>query len=104
MRRLFFVVLAVALSVTAALADSVPTLNLTSGSLRLTPGSGAIQSIPRMAAGAGPLVFFAGRPAAEREPDAGARWVDAFLLVRLAIQNNGRVGGFIGEGAHATVS
>jgi hypothetical protein len=59
-----------------------------------------IERVPLMAAGAEPFVFSAWRPAAERASDAGAGWVEAPLLIRLAIQDSGLV---IGEGAHASI-
>ena len=38
-----------------------------------------------------PAVFLAGRPTAERAPDAGAIGVEALILLRVAIQNHGLV-------------
>jgi hypothetical protein len=48
---------------------------------------------------AGPAVFFAGRPPAERAADKRARGVQGFLLVGLVINNNN--GLVVREGAHA---
>jgi len=66
--------------------------------------SPGVERVPCVATGARPQVILPGRPAAERASDARAGGVEAFVLVRLAVQNGGRFGGFIGEGAHATVS
>jgi len=41
-----------------------------------------------MAAGAGPAVVLAGRPATQWTSDPWAGRVEAFLLIKLAIQNN----------------
>jgi hypothetical protein len=45
-----------------------------------------------MPAGARPAAVLAGRPAAERASDAGARGIEALLLITLAIQDDGRFG------------
>jgi len=60
-----------------------------------------VEGIPLVAAGAEPLVFFAGRPAAQRATDARLGRALALLLFSLAIQNHGGVGRVIREGAHA---
>jgi hypothetical protein len=60
-----------------------------------------IKSVPLMAAATRPTVVLAGRPAAERASDARAGRVEALLLIRLSIQNHGRFGGVIREGAHS---
>ncbi len=39
-----------------------------------------------------------------RATDAGARRAEVFLLIEVAIQDNGRFGGVIREGAHARAS
>jgi hypothetical protein len=62
-----------------------------------------IKGVPLVAAGARPAVILAGRPAAKRASYPRAGGVGAFLLIRLAIQNHGRFGGAIWDGAHATV-
>jgi hypothetical protein len=67
----------------------------TLGALSFSPSVNArwadasgVERIPFIAAGTEPLVFLAGRPAAERATDAGARWFVALVLIRLAINNN----------------
>jgi hypothetical protein len=47
-----------------------------------------VERVPLVAAGAEPLVIFAGRPAAERAADARTGWLPALLFLNLAIQNN----------------
>jgi hypothetical protein len=47
-----------------------------------------IERVPLVAAGAEPLVVFAGRPAAERAADARVGRILALLCVDFAIQNN----------------
>jgi hypothetical protein len=59
----------------------------------------SLERIPRVAAGARPHVILAGRPAAERATDAWAGGVEAFLVLKLAINNDGRL--VVREGAHA---
>jgi len=54
---------------------------------RIMAHSSGIECVPLVAAGAEPFVLFAGRPAAERAPDAGVGR-EALFLVGLAIQNN----------------
>jgi hypothetical protein len=73
--------------------------------LRLSPlvkaswaHSSRIERVPFVPAIAKPFVLFAGRPAAERAADAGTGRVEAFLLIRLAIQDIRLV---MREGAHA---
>jgi hypothetical protein len=63
--------------------------------------SSRIERVPLMTAATKPAVLLAGRPAAERRSNAGAGRVEAFLLIKLAIQDHGRFGGAIREGAHA---
>jgi hypothetical protein len=62
--------------------------------LRLSPlvqagwaDASRIEGIPLIAAGAEPFVFFAGRPTAERAADARAGWIEAYLLLKLAVWN-----------------
>ena len=75
--------------------------------LRFTPlvqagGADApgVERVPRMPARARPEVVLAGRPSAEGAADAWAGRVEAFLLIRLAIQENRLV---IREGAHSSI-
>jgi hypothetical protein len=63
-----------------------------------TPG---IERVPMVPADAKPMVFLAGRPAAQRASDARAGGVEAFLLIWLAINNDRRV--FVREGTHAAI-
>ena len=65
--------------------------------------SSRIEGVPFMAAGARPAVVLAGRPTAEWASNARAGRTEALLLVKLAIQNNGRFGGVIRERAHVPV-
>jgi hypothetical protein len=62
--------------------------------------SSRVKSVPRVAAATRPAVVLAGRPAAERASDAGAGRIEAFLLIRLAVQDHRSV---IRKDAHATV-
>ena len=62
--------------------------------LRLSPlvqagwaDASRIEGIPLIAAGAEPFVFFARRPTAERAADARAGWIEAYLLLKLAVWN-----------------
>ena len=50
-----------------------------------------VEGIPLVAAGTKPLVLLAGRPAADRAPDARAGRVWALLLIGLTIQDSGLV-------------
>jgi len=61
-----------------------------------TPG---LERVPKVAAGARPHVILAGRPAAERAPNSRAGGVETFLLLKLAINNDRRLG--VREGVHA---
>jgi hypothetical protein len=63
-----------------------------------------VERVPDMAAVTKPSVFLAGRPAAERAADARIRGTFALLFVEFTIQNNGRFGSGIREGAHAPAS
>jgi len=65
--------------------------------------SSRVKRVPEVAASTGPAVVLAGRPTAWGTSYARAGGVEAFLLIKLAIQNHGRFGGVIREGAHATV-
>jgi hypothetical protein len=65
--------------------------------------SSRIERVPFVTATTRPTVVPAGRPAAERASYAGTGRVEAVLLIRLSIQDHGRFGGVIREGAHATV-
>jgi hypothetical protein len=58
----------------------------------------SVEGVPLIAATTRPAVILAGRPAAERAPNARTGRVEAFLLFGLAINNNR---GVIREGAHA---
>jgi hypothetical protein len=78
---------------------------LTGGALRRSPlmeaggaYSASVEGVPLIAATTTPAVILAGRPAAERAPNARTGRVEAFLLFGLAINNNR---GVIREGAHA---
>jgi len=59
--------------------------------------SSRIERIPLMSAATGPVVVFAGRPTTEWASNAWARWIEAFLLIEVAIQNNGGFAGVIQE-------
>jgi hypothetical protein len=50
--------------------------------------SSRIESVPLIAAGAEPAIFFAGRPAAERAADARAGGIVALFFFKFAIQND----------------
>ena len=67
----------------------------------LTEAGGAypasVEGVPLIAATTRPAVILAGRPAAERAPNARTGRVEAFLLFGLAINNNR---GVIREGVH----
>ncbi len=65
--------------------------------------SSGVKGVPQVAAATGPAIVLAGRPTAQRASYAGTGWLVALVLIRLAIQNHGRFGGVIWEGAHATV-
>jgi hypothetical protein len=78
---------------------------LTGGALRRSPlmeAGGAypasVEGVPLITATTRPAVILAGRPAAERAPNARTGRVEAFLLFGLAINNNR---GVIREGVHA---
>jgi hypothetical protein len=58
----------------------------------------SVEGVPLIAATTRPAVILAGRPAAERAPNARAGRVEAFLLFGLAINNNR---GVIRESAHS---
>jgi hypothetical protein len=49
--------------------------------------SPSVECIPLLPAGAEPLVFLAGRPAAERAADARLGWLVALLFLKLAIRD-----------------
>lgn len=52
----------------------------------------SVERVPVIAAGAEPVIFLAGRPAAKRAADAGVgRTTYHLLLVEFFIQNNGRL-------------
>ena len=66
--------------------------------LRLSPlvkagraDASGVESVPLLAAGAEPLVFFPGRPAAERAADARAGCITLLLLFKFAIWNDDRI-------------
>ena len=63
--------------------------------------SSRAERVPLMAAATRPAVVLAGRPATEGAPDARAGRVEALLLVKLAIQNDGGFREFIRQGTHA---
>ena len=65
--------------------------------------SSRIKRVPLMAARARPAVLLVGRPTTEWTSNAWAGRIEAFLLIKLAIQNHGRFRGAIREGAHAPV-
>ena len=44
-----------------------------------------VERVPLIAASARPAVVLTGRPTAERAANAGAGWVEALLLLKLAI-------------------
>jgi len=62
--------------------------------------SSRVERIPRMAAATRPAVVLAGRPTTEWASNASVGRVAAFLLIKLAIQDNRLV---MREGAHATL-
>ncbi len=62
--------------------------------------TGRIESVPEMPAVTRPMVVLAWGPSAERAADAGAGRVEILFLVKLTIQDHGRLGGIIREGAH----
>ena len=62
-----------------------------------------LERVPLMAALTRPEIVFAWRPAAERAPDTRAGRIMALLLIEVAIQNHGRFGSVIREGAHASI-
>ena len=45
-----------------------------------------VERVPHMSAGAGPMILFARRPAAERAADAWARWPCIFVAFELAVE------------------
>jgi hypothetical protein len=49
----------------------------------------SVKGVPRIAAGAEPLVLLAGRPSAERAADARAGRIVFLLLIKFVIQNCG---------------
>ena len=57
--------------------------------------SSGVECVPEVAAATRPAVVLARRPPAERASYARAGRVEAFLPIKLAIQNNGRFGGII---------
>jgi hypothetical protein len=61
--------------------------------------SSGFEGVPEMATVTSPEIVLAGRPTAERAPDARAGRVEPLLL----IQNNGRFGRVTREGAHVPV-
>ena len=63
--------------------------------------SSPIKRIPLVAAGTRPAIVLVGRPTTEWTSNAWAGRIEAFLLIKLAIQDHRRFGGVIGEGAHA---
>ena len=58
--------------------------------------SSRFERIPLMAATTKPEVVLLGRPTTEWASNARAGWAEALLLIKLAIQNNGRCGRVIG--------
>ena len=56
-----------------------------------------IERVPFTAAGARPFIFLAGRPTAKRAADAGVGGVEALLLVKVTIQDDGGFGGLTQE-------
>jgi hypothetical protein len=54
-----------------------------------------VEGVPLIAAGAEPLVLLAGRPTAERAPNAWAEWIVALVLIWSAIYYDARFGGVV---------
>jgi hypothetical protein len=63
-----------------------------------TPG---IERVPMVPADTKPMVFLAGRPAAQRASDAWAGGVETLLLIGFTINNNS--GLVVREGTHASI-